>query len=66
MKKKVSEKTVKTIYAIVSISCFFLAWSFVTNFTPARLTTPGPLQVLKLLVTSITTPIGKYTLYRSH
>lgn len=63
MKKSVTEKTEKTIYAIVAIATFFLAWSFITTFTAAKETTPGPLQVLKLLVASITTPIGRYTLY---
>lgn len=63
MKKSVSEKTEKTIYTIIAIAAFFLTWSFITTFTAARETTPGPLQVLKLLLSSITEPIGKYTLY---
>lgn len=63
MKKNMTEKTEKTVYAVIAIACFFLAWSFITTFTAAKETTPGPLQVLKLLISSISTPIGKYTLY---
>ena len=63
MKKSLNEKTEKTLYAAAAIAFFFLAWSFIVNFTPAGETTPGPLSVLKLLVSSITQPIGKFTLY---
>lgn len=63
MKKSMNEKTEKTLYAIAAIAFFFLAWSFITTFTPAKETTPGPLQVIKLLISSISAPIGKYTLY---
>ncbi|MDD3252514.1 MAG: ABC transporter permease [Lachnospiraceae bacterium] len=64
MKKKfVGEKAEKTIYAILAIATFFLAWAFITTFTAAKETTPGPIEVLKLLVTSFFQPIGRYTVY---
>lgn len=48
--------------AIASISCFFILWWFVTTFTAAKNTTPGPWPVFKLLVKSFSEPIGKYTI----
>lgn len=61
--KKSNEKTEKFAWGTVAIACFFLAWAFITTFTPAKATTPGPIEVIKLLFTSILKPIGKYTLY---
>ena len=40
-----SEKAEKMIYGILAIATFFLAWEFITTFTAARETTPGPIQV---------------------
>lgn len=64
MKKHVTgEKLEKTIYAACAIATFFLAWAFITTFTAAKETTPGPVEVLRLLVDSFFKPIGRYTIY---
>lgn len=63
MKKKLNEKTEKMMYTIVAIAFFFAVWSFITTFTAAKETTPGPMEVIKLLVGSFFSPIGKYTIY---
>ena len=62
-KMKVSEKAEKYVYAALAIATFFLAWAFITTFTAARETTPGPVQVIRLLFTSFFEPIGRYTIY---
>lgn len=51
-KMTVSEKAEKSVYAALAIATFFLAWAFITTFTAARETTPGPVQVIRLLFTS--------------
>lgn len=56
MKKKIDVE--KTIYAVAAIAFFFLAWWFLTTFTPVKETTPGPVAVLQLLTTSFFEPIG--------
>ena len=56
MKRKFDPE--KTIYAVAAIAFFFVAWWFLTTFTPVKETTPGPLEVLQLLVSSFYTPIG--------
>ena len=61
--KRFSEKAEKTIYAACAIATFFLAWAFITTFTAAGETTPGPIEVLKLLFTSFFEPIGRFTIY---
>lgn len=48
----------KTLYAVAAIAFFFLLWWFLTTFTPVKETTPGPIEVLQLLLTSFYTPIG--------
>ena len=58
-----SEKAEKMIYGILAIATFFLAWEFITTFTAARETTPGPIQVIRLLFTSFFEPIGRFTIY---
>ena len=62
-KMTVSEKAEKSVYAALAIATFFLAWAFITTFTAARETTPGPVQVIRLLFTSFFEPIGRYTIY---
>ena len=62
-KMTVSEKAEKSVYAALAIATFFLAWAFITTFTAAGETTPGPIQVIKLLFTSFFEPIGRYTIY---
>ena len=57
-----SEKAEKMIYGILAIATFFLAWEFITTFTAARETTPGPIQVIRLLFTSFFEPIGRFTI----
>lgn len=52
----------KMIYAVISISFFFIAWGLITTFTPARNTTPGPIKVFVLLFTSFTNPIGEHAI----
>ena len=61
MKKKRMDKEA-IVYAVLAIGCFFLFWWFITTFTPAKETTPGPWPVLQLLVQSFTEPIGTYTI----
>ena len=61
--KRFSEKAEKTIYAACAIATFFLAWAFITTFTAAGETTPGPIEVLKLLFTSFFEPIVAFTIY---
>ena len=61
MKKKKMDKEA-IVYAVLAIGCFFLFWWFITTFTPAKETTPGPWPVLQLLVQSFTEPIGTYTI----
>lgn len=58
--KKINEKTV---YAIFSILSFFLVWQGIVSFTSAGQTTPGPVQVLRMLAVSFYEPIGNYTIY---
>lgn len=58
-----SGKVEKTVYAVLAIAFFFLAWAFITSFTAAKETTPGPIEVIKLLITSVFHPIGRYTIY---
>ncbi len=60
MKKKKWDRQA-VVYAFFSIAFFFVFWWFITTFTSARETTPGPWPVVKLLVKSFTEPIGKYT-----
>ena len=48
----------KTAYAVAAIAFFLILWWFLTTFTAVRETTPGPIEVLKLLVSSFYTPIG--------
>ena len=48
----------KTLYAVAAIASFFVLWWFLTTFTPVKETTPGPIEVLQLLLTSFYTPIG--------
>ena len=48
----------KTLYAVAAIASFFVLWWFLTTFTPVKETTPGPIGVLQLLLTSFYTPIG--------
>ena len=59
-KKKMDKEAI--VYAVLAIGCFFLFWWFITTFTPAKETTPGPWPVLQLLVQSFTEPIGTYTI----
>lgn len=61
MKKKKHDPE-KTLYATLAIASFFIFWWFITTFTPASRTTPGPWPVLMLLVKSFAEPIGKYTI----
>ena len=61
--KHMNEKMEKTLYAVLAIASFFLAWELLTAFTPAGETTPGPVEVLRLLFTSFFEPIGKFTIY---
>ena len=49
----------KTLYAVAAIASFFVLWWFLTTFTPVKETTPGPIEVLQLLLTSFYTPIGR-------
>ena len=43
---------------MAAIASFFVLWWFLTTFTPVKETTPGPIEVLQLLLTSFYTPIG--------
>lgn len=52
----------RTIYATLAIVSFFVLWWFITTFTEARNTTPGPWSVFELLVKSFTVPVGKFTI----
>ena len=61
--KHMNEKMEKTLYAVLAIASFFLAWELLTAFTLAGETTPGPVEVLRLLFTSFFEPIGKFTIY---
>ena len=60
MKKKFDME--KTAYAVLAIACFFLAWWLITTFTPAGETTPGPIEVIRLLFESFYTPIGNHVI----
>lgn len=62
MKKKKLDPE-KTIYAVVAIACFFLFWWFITKYTPAKETTPGPIEVIQMLITSFFKPIGKEVIF---
>ncbi len=57
MKKKKFDSE-KAVYAVAAVAAFFILWWFLTTFTPARETTPGPIAVLKLLWQSMYTPLG--------
>lgn len=61
MRKKGVNKE-EIIFAVLSISTFFILWWFVTSFTSAKETTPGPWPVIQLLVRSFTEPVGAYTI----
>ena len=59
MRKKIKKiDPEKTLYAVAAIASFFVLWWFLTTFTPVKETTPGPIEVLQLLLTSFYTPIG--------
>lgn len=60
MRKRKREREA-IIYAVFSIAFFFTLWWFIATFTAARETTPAPWPVLQLLISSITVPIGNYT-----
>lgn len=60
---QLNEKAEKTVYGIFAIGFFFLAWAFITTFTAAKETTPGPAEVIRLLFSSFFEPIGRYTIY---
>lgn len=62
-KRNFPEKVEKIIYGALAIAAFFLAWAFITTFTAAKETTPGPVQVIRLLFESFFEPIGRYTIY---
>lgn len=59
-KKKINKEEI--IFAILSIAAFFVLWWFITSFTAAKATTPGPWPVIQLLVRSFTEPVGTYTI----
>lgn len=61
MKRKKMD-TEATIYAAFAIAFFFIFWWFITAFTAAGKTTPGPWPVLQLLIKSFSEPIGKFTI----
>lgn len=63
MKKGMNVKLERMLYAIISITSFFLLWAFIATYTAAKETTPGPVEVIKLLINSFFTPIGNYTIY---
>lgn len=52
----------KMFYAVCAIACFFLFWWFITAYTPAGETTPGPIEVIRLLIDSFFEPIGNYVI----
>ena len=52
----------KVTYAVLAIACFFIFWWAITTFTPAKETTPGPIEVIKLLFESFVNPIGNYVI----
>ena len=56
MKAKVN--TEKTVYAVIAIASFFVLWWFLTTFTAVKETTPGPIEVIRLLLASFVEPIG--------
>lgn len=56
MKAKIN--TEKTVYAVIAIASFFVLWWFLTTFTAVKETTPGPIEVLRLLLASFVEPIG--------
>ncbi len=60
-KKKGDREAV--IYAILAIASFFVFWWFITTFTAAKQTTPGPIEVIQLLIKSLFEPIGNYTIF---
>lgn len=61
MKKKKIDKEA-LLYALAAIASFFIFWWFITTFTAARKTTPGPWPVFLLLTQSFHEPIGDYTI----
>ena len=60
MKKKMDVE--KMTYAVLAIASFFVFWWLITTFTPAKETTPGPIEVIQLLIDSFVTPIGNYVI----
>lgn len=50
------------LYALFSITLFFILWQLIITFTDAKNTMPGPWPVIKLLFESFTVPIGKFTI----
>ena len=60
MKKKIDVE--KMTYAVLAIACFFVFWWFITTFTPAKETTPGPIAVIQLLIESFFQPIGSHVI----
>ena len=52
----------KVTYAVLAIAFFFIFWWAITTFTPAKETTPGPIEVIKLLFESFVNPIGNYVI----
>lgn len=62
MKNKKKWNVEKMFFAVISIASFFAAWWFITSFTPAKNTTPGPDKVFMLLFQSFFDPIGEYAI----
>lgn len=63
MSKFIKNNREKMLYTILALSAFILAWQYITTFTEAKNTTPQPLEVFKLLIESMGSPIGQYTIW---
>lgn len=57
------EKAERALFGMLAILTFFVVWECITVFTRAGETTPGPAEVLRMLVVSFVEPLGNYTIY---
>ncbi len=57
------ENVQRFVFSLLGILIFLVIWHFAVALTDAKMTTPGPIEVLTLLFSSMVNPIGEYTVW---
>ena len=60
--KKLSEKSIGAVCAVVSIGAFIILWYWGTQATQLGLLIPGPFDVLKAVGTGIVGKVGRHSI----